>query len=48
MNFAIHLYFIKGVMLGFEIVEGVDGSNWVVVDLVICRIMLEFGGNEDG
>ena len=46
MNFAIHLYLIKGVMLGFEIVEEVDESNWVVIDLLVCRIMIEFGGND--
>lgn len=45
MNFAIHFYLIKGVMFGFEIVEEIDKSNWVVIDLLICRIMLEFGGN---
>jgi hypothetical protein len=45
MNFAIHLYLIKGVMLGFEIVEEADESNWLVIDLLICRIMFEFGGS---
>lgn len=47
MNFAIHLYFIKGVMLGFEIAEDVDGSNWLIVDLLICRVMVEFGGSDE-
>ena len=44
MNFAIHFYLIKGVMCGFEIVEEVGESNWLVIDLFICRIMIEFGG----
>lgn len=44
MNFAIYFYLIKGVMFGFEIVEEVDESNWLVIDLFICRIMIEFGG----
>ena len=46
MNFAIHFYFIKGVMLGFEMAEDVDGSNWLIVDLLICRVMIEYGEND--
>lgn len=46
MNFAIHLHFIKGVMLGFEMVDEVDGSNWIVIDLLICRVMIEYGEND--
>lgn len=47
MNFAVHFYLIKGAMIGFELVEDVDGSNWLVIDLFCCRFMVEFNGEEN-
>ena len=39
---AIHLYLLKGVMLGFEMVETVDNEKYIVFDLLILRVMVEY------
>ena len=41
MNWAVWVYLIKGVSLGFEIVDE-GGENFFVIDLFILRIGLEF------
>lgn len=39
----LSLYFIKGFMLGFEMVNSDDYGKFVVVDLGIVRFYLEYG-----
>lgn len=39
-NWSVNLYFIKGVMFGFEIVE-LEDAWFVVLDLGIARIYVE-------
>lgn len=38
----LSLYFIKGFMVGFELVDSDDYGKFVVVDLGILRIYLEY------
>ena len=42
----LSLYFIKGFMLGFEMVDSDDYGKFVVLDLGILRIYLEYGIEE--
>jgi hypothetical protein len=39
---SINLYLIKGVMFGFEMVETEDYERFVVFDLGILRIYIEY------
>lgn len=39
---SINLYLIKGVMFGFEMVETEDNERFVVFDLGILRIYIEY------
>jgi len=41
VSWAIHLYFLKGVCLGFEIVDGENTNTFFIIDLFIIRIGLE-------
>jgi len=41
VSWAIHLYLIKGVCLGFEIVDGEDINTFLIIDLFIVRIGIE-------
>ena len=42
MNFALELYFLTGVMLGFELVETEEGERVVVVDLLFIRFLFYY------
>lgn len=42
----LSLYFIKGFMVGFEMVNSDDYGKFVVLDLGILRIYLEYGIEE--
>lgn len=42
MNFAISFYLLTGVMLGFEFVVTEDGERYLVIDLLIARILIEY------
>lgn len=42
----LSLYFIKGFMLGFEMVDSDDYGKFVVLDLGIVRLYLEYGIEE--
>jgi len=42
----LSLYFIKGFMVGFEMVDSDDYGKFVVLDLGILRIYLEYGIEE--
>jgi len=39
----LSLYWIKGVMLGIEFVDSEDYGKFVVLDLGIVRLFLEYG-----
>ena len=39
---SINLYLIKGFMLGFEMVDSDDYGKFVVLDLGIVRLYLEY------
>ena len=39
----LSLYFIKGFMVGFELVNSEDYGKFVVLDLGIVRLYLEYG-----
>jgi len=41
VNWAIHAYLLKGVCLGFEIVDGKDINTFFIIDLLIIRIGIE-------
>lgn len=40
---SVSLYLIKGFMLGFEMVDSDDYGKFVVFDLGILRIYIEYG-----
>lgn len=40
---SISLYLIKGFMVGFEMVDSEDYGKFVVFDLGILRIYIEYG-----
>lgn len=40
---VLSLYFIKGFMVGFEMVDSDDYGKFIVLDLGILRIYLEYG-----
>jgi hypothetical protein len=40
MNCALYIHFIKGVMLGFEMVE--EETKMLVFDFLIVRLILEY------
>lgn len=42
----LSLYFIKGFMVGFEMVDSDDYGKFIVLDLGILRIYLEYGIEE--
>jgi len=42
----LSLYFIKGFMVGFEIVDSDDYGKFIVLDLGILRLYLEYGIEE--
>lgn len=42
---SVNLYWIKGVMLGFELVD-CEYGNFFVLDLLIARIYIEFDNDE--
>lgn len=39
----LSLYFIKGFMVGFEMVDSDDYGKFIVIDLGILRLYLEYG-----
>lgn len=39
---SVSLYFLKGVMLGFEFVDSEDYGRFFVLDLLIARIYIEY------
>ena len=45
MNMAISFYLIKGMAVGIEIVDLPD-TSFLVIDLAILRVMIEFLPNE--
>ena len=42
MDFSINLYLIKGFMFGFEMIELEDDEKYIVVDLGIVRVYMEY------
>lgn len=44
---SVNLYFIKGVMFGFEFVDSPDYGKFLVLDLLIARIYIEFDTDEE-
>lgn len=43
---TLSLYFIKGFMVGFEMVNSDDYGKFIVLDLGIVRFYLEYGIEE--
>ena len=39
---SINIYFIKGFMIGFEMVDLEDDGKFLVVDLGILRVYVEY------
>lgn len=39
---TLNLYFIKGFMVGFEMVDSDDYGKFIVLDLGIIRLYLEY------
>lgn len=42
MNFAVNLYLIKGFMIGFEMADLGDDEKYIVFDLGILRVYIEY------
>lgn len=42
---SVNLYFLKGVMLGFELID-CEYGKYLVIDLLIARIYIEFDDEE--
>jgi hypothetical protein len=41
-NFSVNLYFIKGFMVGFEMADLDEDGKFIVFDLGIARIYIEY------
>jgi hypothetical protein len=41
-DFSVNLYFIKGVMFGFEMCNLDEDGKYIVFDLFIVRIYIEY------
>ena len=41
-DFSVHLYFIKGFMIGFEMADLDEEGKFIVFDLGIARIYIEY------